>query len=163
VTGNFVGTNPQGTVAEPNGIDGIRIESSNHNTIGGTTPEARNVASGNTIDGIHVVGTLVAPATNNLIEGNFAGVNAAGTGSVGNLLNGIVLRSDGNLTAPLGPGQPNEPGVQNNLIGGTATGAGNLVGFNGTGGVAVFGNPVSLSGQANTGNAILGNNIFENG
>src|SRR5205814_1081851 len=62
-----------------------------------------------------------------------------------------------------GPAQPNEPGVSFNLIGGTTAGAGNLVEFNGTGGVAVFGNPVSASGQPNLGNTIEGNSIFENG
>src|SRR5262249_26818158 len=47
--------------------------------------------------------------------------------------------------------------------GGTAAGAGNLVEFNGSAGVAVFGNPVSASGQPNVGNAIEGNSIFQNG
>src|SRR3954468_6748028 len=40
---------------------------------------------------------------------------------------------------------------------------GNVVEFNGTGGIAIFGNPVSASGQANGGNAILGNSVFLNG
>jgi hypothetical protein len=57
----------------------------------------------------------------------------------------------------------NEPGVSFNLIGGTTAGAGNLVEFNGTGGIAIFGNPVSASGQPNIHNAIEGNSIFENG
>jgi hypothetical protein len=42
-------------------------------------------------------------------------------------------------------------------------GAGNLVEFNGAGGIAVFGNPVSASGHPNIDNSILGNSIFENG
>ncbi len=50
-----------------------------------------------------------------------------------------------------------------NLIGGTVAGAGNLVEFNGTGGIAVFGNPVSASRQPNASNAIEGNSTFENG
>src|SRR5207302_11461974 len=58
---------------------------------------------------------------------------------------------------------PNEPGVSFNLIGGTAAGAGNLVEFNGTGGIAIFGNPVSASGQPNIGNTIAGNSFFQNG
>jgi hypothetical protein len=53
--------------------------------------------------------------------------------------------------------------VSFNLIGGTTGGAGNLVEFNGSAGVAVFGNPVSASGQPNIGNAIEGNSIFQNG
>src|SRR5262249_56134616 len=81
--GNFVGTNPQGTAAEPNQNDGIHISNSSSSIIGGTTPGARNIVSGNQIDGIHVVGSTGAPATGNLIQGNFVGVNAAGTGSPG--------------------------------------------------------------------------------
>src|SRR5262245_644711 len=83
VAGNFVGTNPAGNAASPNQVDGIRISNSSNNIIGGMTPGARNIASGNLIDGIHVVGTTATPATGNLIQGNFVGVNAAGTGSVG--------------------------------------------------------------------------------
>src|SRR5262249_12438346 len=71
ISGNFVGTIPAGTAAQPNGVDGIRVEGSSGNTIGGTNPGDRNLTSGNTIDRIHIVGTLTAPATNNLIAGNF--------------------------------------------------------------------------------------------
>jgi Calx-beta domain len=243
IVGNFVGVDPTGTMRMPNGTfpnsgDGIRIENGSNNQIGGTAPADRNVVSGNAIDGIHIVGSLVAPATGNIVQGNFVGVAADGKSSVGNrtepapatgaaegnnlfgievsggnsntiggvvagarnvvglngagievdnggqdniiqgnfsgvgadgitpagnLLQGIVLRSDNGFAAPLGPPQANEPGVFFNLIGGTAAGAGNLVEFNGTGGIAVFGNPVSASGQPNVGNAIEGNSIFENG
>jgi CSLREA domain-containing protein len=243
VQGNFVGTNPQGNAAEPNQNDGIHISNSSASTIGGTTPAARNIASGNQIDGIHVVGSTAAPATNNVIEGNFVGVNAAGTGSVGikaigaaagtpagnfvfgieisggngntvggataaarnvvgfnaagievdnggqgniiqgnnsgvgadnmtpvgNNQHGIVLRSDDNLSPPLGPGQTNEPAVSGNVIGLNPntgfSGLGNLVEFNGTGGIAVFGNPLpnNASPLQNAGNSILGNSVFENG
>jgi hypothetical protein len=233
ITGNFLGTNPAGTVAESNAVDGIQVNTSSNNTIGGTTPGARNVSSGNGTDGIHIVGSLTSPATGNVVQGNYVGVNAAGTGSVairpsgaaagtpagnfvfgievdggnsntiggtttgagnvvgfnaagieldngaqnnvvqgnfsgvgadgttpvGNVLHGVVLRSKGTGNS----GQANEPGVSNNLVGGTVAGAGNTVEFNGTGGVAVFGNPNSVSGQQNTGNAILGNVIFSNG
>jgi hypothetical protein len=243
IQGNFVGTNPQGNAAEPNQFDGIRISNSSSSIIGGTPPGARNVVSGNQIDGIHVVGATGAPATNNLIEGNFIGVNAAGTGSVGikaiggaagtpagnfvfgieisggngntvggatagarnvvgfnaagivvdnggqgnviqgnfsgvgadgatpagNNLQGIVLRSDDNLSPPLGPGQASEPAVSGNIIGlnpnTNFSGLGNLVEFNGAGGIAVFGNPLPNNATPiqNTGNSILGNSVFQNG
>jgi CSLREA domain-containing protein len=243
IVGNFVGVNPAGTTRMPNGSfpntgDGILIQNAFNNLIGTPAAADRNIASGNAIDGIHVVGTLTAPATGNLIQnnfvgvaadgkstvgnrtepapapgapegnnlfgieisggnintvggtvagarnvvgfngagievdnggqgniiqGNFSGVGADGVTPVGNLLHGIVLRSSNGFSAPLGPAQPNEPGVSYNLIGGTVAGAGNLVEFNGTGGIAVFGNPVSASGQPNIGNAIEGNSVFENG
>src|SRR5206468_5931599 len=99
----------------------------------------------------------------NIIQGNFSGVGADGVTPAANLLHGIVLRSSNGFGPPLGPAQPNEPGVSFNLIGGTTAGAGNVVAFNGTGGIAVFGNPVSASGQPHIGNAIEGNSVFENG
>src|SRR5262249_52566339 len=242
VAGIFVGTNPQGNAAEPNQNDGIHISDSSNSIIGGTTPGARNIASGNQIDGIHVVASIAAPATGNLIQGNFVGVNASGIGSVGikaiggaagtpagnfvfgieisggnantvggataaarnvvgfnaagievdnggqnniiqgnfsgvgadgvtpvgNNLHGIVLRSDDNLSPPLGPGQANEPAVSGNIIGlnpnTNFSGLGNLVEFNGTGGIAIFGNPLpnNATPLQNSGNSILGNSVFQN-
>jgi len=243
ILGNFVGVDPTGTTRMPNGTfpnsgDGIRVVNASNNQIGSTALADRNISSGNAIDGIHVLGTLVTPATGNIIQGNFVGVAADGISSVGlrtepapapgtpegnnlfgieisganlttvggtaagarnvvgfngdgidvnngaqqnviqgnfcgvgadgvthvaNLLHGIALRSSNGYGPPLGPAQVNEPGVSSNNIGGTAAGAGNLVEFNGVGGIAVFGNPVSASGQPNVSNAILGNSIFENG
>jgi trimeric autotransporter adhesin len=243
ILGNFIGVDPAGTSRMPNGTfptsgDGIRILNASNNQIGSTSPADRNIVSGNAIDGIHIEGTLAAPATGNIIQGNFVGVAADGKSSVGNrtepapapgtaegnnlfgieisggnmntiggtsagarnivglngggididngsqqnviqgnfvgvgadgvthagnLLHGIDLRSSNGFSAPLGPAQPNEPGVSSNLIGGTVAGAGNLVEFNGSAGVAVFGNPVSASGQPNIGNTIEGNSIFQNG
>ena len=46
IEGNFIGTDPTGTLARPNS-GGIRVFSSD-NRIGGLTPAARNVISGNT-------------------------------------------------------------------------------------------------------------------
>jgi streptogramin lyase len=147
-----------GTGARGNNFFGIEISGGNANTIGGGTAGARNVV------GLNDAGiALDNGAQGNVIQGNYSGVGADGVTQDGNLLQGIVLFSSGNLAAPFGPGQTNEPGVQNNVIGGTAAGEGNLVEFNGTAGIAVFGNPVSLSGQPNTGNAIEGNLLFENG
>src|SRR5262249_31485240 len=106
---------------------------------------------------------------NNIIQGNFSGVGADGVTPVGNNLHGIVLRSDDNLSPPLGPGQTNEPAVSGNIIGlnpnTSFSGLGNLVAFNGTGGIAIFGNPLPNNASAiqNSGNSILGNSVFANG
>jgi hypothetical protein len=135
IFGNFVGVDPTGTSRMPNGTfpnsgDGILILSSSNNLIGSTAVADRNVASGNAIYGIHIVGTIAAPATGNLIQGNFVGVAADGKSSVGNRtepapapgaaegnnLGGIQI-SGGNL----------------NTVGGTVAGARNVVGFNGIG------------------------------
>lgn len=121
IVGNFIGTNPAGNGAPGNLFSGIDIDSSSNNTIGGTSPADRNVLSGNSDDGINV-----SFSSGNVIQGNFIGVNAAGTGPVairpsgygsgqfaGNLVYGIQLAQ---ATA--------------NTIGGTAAGAGNVIGFN---------------------------------
>src|SRR5437660_1525652 len=81
--GNVVGVDPTGFMARPNFEDGIHVEGGSGNTIGGLTPADRNVASGNGLDGIHVVGTLTLPATGNTIQGNFVGFAADGRSSVG--------------------------------------------------------------------------------
>lgn len=241
--GNFIGVDPTGTTRAPNGTfpnsgTGILIQNASNNQIGSTKPADRNIVSGNAIDGIKIEGTLVNPATGNIlqgnfvgvgadgksnvgtrtdiapapgtaegnnlfgieisggnlntvggtvvgarnvvgfngagividngaqqnvIQGNFVGVGADGVADVGNLLQGIVLRSSNGFGPPLGPAQANEPGTSFNSIGGTAAGAGNVLANNGTSGVAVFGNPVSASGQPNVGNAMIGNSIYLNG
>jgi CSLREA domain-containing protein len=235
ISGNFIGTNAQGNAQLPNGLDGVRIDSPSRGSIGGPVPALRNVISGNTLDGVHILGTTAvivgnfigvnaagtgpvgtrtgstSPNTasgnflygieisggnnntvggnaavrnvigfnldgveidnggqNNTVAGNFIGVGADGTTAAGNVLHGVALRSSGNLAAPFGPGQTAEPGVQRNTIGGTGAGAGNVVAFNGSAGVAVFGNPlpnnpVITADVFNTGNAIQGNSIFQNG
>jgi hypothetical protein len=131
ILGNYVGTNAAGTAAIPNLADGISIQSSSNNTVGGTTAAARNVVSGNGDDGIEITGAI---ATNNAVQGNYVGLNAAGTGAVGNANDGIVVW--------LG---------QNNTIGGTAAGAGNVVGGNQSG--------LYLGQATATGNLIVGNLI----
>jgi CSLREA domain-containing protein len=147
VANNFVGVDSTGNVALGNQSFGIEVSGGNSNSIGG------NVVGGNS-DGIEIDNG----GQTNIVEGNFVGVGANGSTPVGNKFHGIALRSGSN-----GSAQPNEPGVRNNLIGGLGLGDGNTIAFNAVAGVAVFGNPVALSGQANTGNTIEGNSIFQNG
>jgi CSLREA domain-containing protein len=129
IAGNFVGTNPQGNAAEPNQNDGIHISSSSSIIIGGTTPGARDIVSGNQLDGIHIVGTTASPATGNIIEGNFVGVNAAGTGSVGiKATDGFAGTPGGNFDAGI-----EISGGDANTIGGATAVARNVVGLNAAG------------------------------
>ena len=145
ITGNFIGTAAAGNAgASITSGFGIEIDGHFRNTIGGTTPAARNVIGGNS-DGIN----LNTSSQNNLIQGNFIGLGADGTTAVGNRLHGVVLQGNGGL------------GVQDNEIGGTLAGAGNTIANNGFAGVAVFGDAVST--RLNTGNTFLGNSIFNNG
>jgi CSLREA domain-containing protein len=137
VQGNLIGTDVTGTVALGN-LRGIWVSSA-LNTIGGTTPGARNVISGNTGSSIFSRGIRIygAAATGNKVQGNFIGTDVTGTGDLGNLIDGVAISN----------------GANNNAIGGTATAAGNIIAFNGGDGVFV---------ETGTGNAILGNSIFSN-
>jgi hypothetical protein len=86
VEGCFVGTDVLGATAVANSA-GITIAGSS-NTIGGLTPAARNLISGNSGSGVTISTTA---ALSNVVEGNFIGLNAAGTGDLGNGTNGILL------------------------------------------------------------------------
>jgi titin len=112
IQGNYIGTDVTGTLAVPNNPFGIEIATGG-NTIGGATAGARNVISGNTQRGIDLNENV---ASNNVIQGNFIGTNAAGTAAIGNGIYGINLLR-----------------AENNLIGGTAPGAGNVISGNGGG------------------------------
>ena len=93
VSGNFIGVNAAGNASQGNN-NGILVDGASGNTIGGTTPEARNVVTSNGNQDIF----LVTGATGNLIEGNFVGLSAAGNGSPFTYGNGII--ADGAAEAP---------------------------------------------------------------
>jgi len=82
LAGNFIGIDPTGTIARGNTSHAIEITSTS-NTIGGTTPAARNVISGSDLQqaraGIHLTGS---GATANTIHGNYIGTNAAGAAAI---------------------------------------------------------------------------------
>jgi CSLREA domain-containing protein len=146
VQGNFIGTNSTGTIAVPNFWSGLLLVGSS-NTIGGTTPEARNVISGNNEAGINIVDS----ATSNVVQGNYIGVGADGSraipnsNGVGNSSGGVFIRY-----------------AAGNTIGGTAPGTGNTIAYNGTGGVIVvpFNTNVPNTDSRNT---IRRNSIYSNG
>lgn len=159
VRGNHVGTNPAGTSALGNGVgspcsggapgSGVVSNDAPNNTIGGTVPQARNLISGNLCDGL----TISGPGSGgNLIQGNYIGTNAAGTGAVPNAVNagGGGVR----IVAP------------NTTLGGTGAGAGNVISGNIEDGVEIprpdmTGNVVrgNLIGTDVTGTLDLGNEI----
>ncbi|HEX5735746.1 MAG TPA: BACON domain-containing carbohydrate-binding protein [Blastocatellia bacterium] len=144
IEGNFIGTNAAGTTDLGNAFHGLLIQSSN-NIIGGTTPDARNVVSGNDNTGI----SLLAGTSGNLVQGNFVGTNAAGTSAIGNG-GGVSLGGQSGTAA-------------NNRVGGTAAGARNVISGNNGNGVIVGGTTVGNLVQGNfigttaTGSSALAN------
>ena len=140
VEGNFVGTDATGTIARPNGNAGIFITSGG-NVIGGATPAARNLVSGNTSVGILISG---AAASNNRVEGNFVGTTITGLAALPNTVAGVqVLGGSGNVIGGNTPAQRNlisgggnngvslRSGALNNLV------QGNYIGVDVTGTAAL--------------------------
>src|SRR4028118_1043784 len=117
ILGNYIGTNISGTAALGNTF-GIVIFAGESNIIGGTTPQERNVISGNQM-GVLFLGNEV---TGNRVIGNYLGTQADGSTPLPNTLYSNVIAQD--------------TGV-NNRIGGTAAGEGNTIAFSGSSGIQV--------------------------
>lgn len=125
----FIGTDATGDSVVGNFLSGIRIKDSNNNTIGGATPEKRNIISGNGVleDPVSLHGVQIdGSSTGNKVQGNYIGTNVDGTTDLGNKGAGVgVFRS-------------------NNTVGGAtlapATGEGNLISGNDQAGVFVASN-----------------------
>lgn len=128
IQGNFIGTDLTGTQQIGNSI-GLTITGPD-NTVGGTTPAAANVISGNS-SGIGISGG----GSGNFVEGNFIGTDISGAAPLPNNVAGVIVFS--------------APG---NVIGGAASGARNVISGNDFVGIGI-------SGSASTGNQIINNFI----
>ena len=143
VQGNLIGTDRTGTVAIPNGYrgdlsvtpeagppsgsgspGGVVIDGSAGNTIGGLSFGAGNVISGNSYEGVALVGDA---NHGNLVQGNFIGTDISGTQPLGNANQGIFIYAK--------PGQQ----VRDNTIGGTDPAAQNIISANGDAGIRIKG------------------------
>lgn len=150
VLGNRIGTNAAGTAALPNGNDGIFLNGNNGggslgNTIGSptnTTPGGGctggcNLISGNgdsTGDrGIDISGNN---AGDNLIQGNYVGVDVSGSAALANFDDGLLIAN----------------GADNNIIGGTTVAERNIIAGNG-------GDGIEINGNTTTPNTVQGNFI----
>ena len=88
VQGNFIGTDVTGNTAVGNASDGVIINfGSANNTIGGTTPAARNLISGNGANGVR------SDYHPNTVQGNFIGTQGNGVSPLGNGANGVLIIS----------------------------------------------------------------------
>ncbi len=125
IVGNLIGTDSTGTAALGNGQAGIELHRATNNTVGGRTPEARNVISGNAV-GVTIKNVTGVGGTTNRIEGNYIGTNAAGDAAVGNGT-GILISEF--LSTFAG----------RDAIGGMEAGAGNVISGNVGTGIQVIG------------------------
>jgi len=122
-----------------NAGSGISIQQNTGSMIGGSTPAARNIISGNHQDGIFIT------SSNDVnVEGNFIGVAKDGTTAVPNGGNGVHI--------PLASG---------NIVGDRAGHAGNVIAYNKNDGVLIGNNGV-LIGDSTPDKGILSNSIFGN-
>jgi streptogramin lyase len=144
VAGNYIGTDVTGTIAMGNGLDGVGIfNGAQTNRIGtdgdGVKDTAeRNVISGNAGQGVHISD---AGTNNNVVAGNFIGVDLTGRVALGNTATGVWVHN----------------GAQMNRIGtnGTdadAAGERNVISANGVRGVA-------LESTGTNQNLVAGNSI----
>ena len=140
VQGNFIGTDATGATYLGNSWDGVHVQEASANIIGGTTAGAGNVVSGNGASGVVIAGS---GATANVVQGNLVGTDVSGSVALANLLDGLVLYG----------------GASDSMIGGTMTGARNVVSGNRGNGVRVEASPL-LPAIRNT---IWGNSIHSNG
>jgi len=135
IQGNFLGTDPSGTVARANGEGGVMINGSPGNLIGGTNASARNLISGGNQNGIYL---FTSTATGNVVSGNYIGTTVTGLAALKNVYNGLEIAI-----------------ASSNIIGGTNPGAGNVISGNGQSGVYFLSAPA-------TGNLVQGNYIGVN-
>ena len=136
IQSNFLGTDPSGTVALGNTLDGLSVENCSNNVIGGTTATAANLLSGNVRDGLDINFT----ATNNVVLGNLIGTDISGTKVLGNGRTGVSIFF----------------GALNNTVGGTVPGARNVISGNGGNGI-IIGNQTGFPNTSS--NLVQGNSI----
>jgi hypothetical protein len=119
--------------------DGVDIQAADDSTVGGATSGARNIISGNRDAGIQIVGDSAA---GNRVQGNYIGTDKNGTADLGNSGEGVIVAD-----------------ASDNTIGGTVSGARNVISGNGQIGVAIEDN---FPPGTPTGNKIQGNFIGTN-
>ena len=125
------------------------------NTIGGTTPAARNLISGNVDRGSSIASAYgivfqsgIVTTVDNWVQGNLIGTDVTGTHALGNDSGGVA-------------GGVSEPNVGSVIVGGPEAGAGNLISGNGGIGVASRNGVVegNFIGTDVTGTLPIGNSV----
>ncbi len=160
---NRIGTNPAGTAAVPNGLNGIAFAGGADN-VAGTDTVGELLVSGNLGDGI----SITSFSSGAVVRNAYVGVNAAGTAALGNGGQGVNIGSSQGTV--VGPGNVISGNVMSGvLVGNASTGttvAGNFVGTNAAGTAAIGNalNGIILTGTGTTGNTVgPGNVVSGNG
>ncbi len=91
VQGNFIGTDPTGTLPRGNLFGGVYIFTGTNITVGGATAAARNVIGASFAAG--GTGVTVQGGPNNIIQGNLIGTDVTGQNDLGNVSDGILVTS----------------------------------------------------------------------
>ena len=137
VSGNYIGTDANGTAPLGNGYHGVVINmGAQYNVIGGATPGERNVISGNGRRGVNI---HHSNTTSNTVSGNYIGTNASGIQAIGNAESGVSISGS----------------AQYNVIGGATPEERNVISGNGRHGVRILGSDT-------TSNTVSGNYIGTN-
>ncbi len=159
IDNNFIGINPAGNTAIPNGINGINVVSPSSTTI------SNNVISGNVQNGIR----LADLGVNTVIVSNFIGTDSTGTAAVANQGNGILAQNT--HTADIGGATSSRNVISGNSLDGikiespNAKIMGNIIGLNqnstaalgnGSDGIEVAVNSATIGDG--TGEIIIGGN-----
>jgi Peptidase family C25 len=141
VQGNLIGLQAGGLALLRNTSNGVLIDNSSSNTIGGSTTTARNIITGGTSVNSDGVDIQDNPSDNNVIAGNYIGTDISGTLDFGAGGDGVRLSGTGPDTNTIG-GSTTAPG----------TAPGNVIsGNNGDG--------VEITASGTTGNLVQGNLI----
>ena len=145
VCGNYIGTDVTGTVALPN-FNGVNLYQVQYNIVGGSTPEERNLISGN-----NEVGVGISQASHNTIIGNYIGTDVSGSNELANGYYGIHLTNE----------------ATHNIIGGIASGESNVISANNGSGMCIYGAGIDSNvvcgnkiGTDYSGNKNLGNRVY---
>jgi hypothetical protein len=179
----------ENNLVDANGVDGIAIQRSRFQVVGGSTLQQANVVTSQvTGNGVNVTGSF-----DTRITGNFIGVDDTGTGGLGNAAAGVLVAGSqrtvinqgnaisGNTTGVFINAGSTQTRVEGNFIGTDKLGSpvgnkadgvlidrslenlvqlGNVVANNGRHGVSITD---STASSINRGNIIAGNTISANG
>jgi len=136
VEGNWIGTDTTGGAAAGGQTFGVIVSGgASANTVGGSSAGARNVISGNS----RGVWVQLAGTKQNVVSGNWVGLDAAGGSPVPNLTDGILV----------------SVGATANVVGGTTAGARNVVSGNAQ-------TQISIADPGTKANVVEGNYVGTN-